>query len=420
MQDKVINKKQNLFSRILAIIGPGLFLIGYNIGTGSVTTMASAGSRWGLSLTWAVLLSCIFTFICIRAFSKYTLVTGETILYAVKTRFRFGKQISFFILCSIIFAEFMGVAGLTVIIVDLFSEWGRQLGVIYKEETAKTVIAAILAGILFAILWRGKYATIEKILSSLVILMGVSFLLTVFFVVPSWDTVCKGLIPGIPDDKNASLIVAGMAGTTLSSAMLFCRSVSLKAKGWGLRNRKNALTDTIVSVTMMFLLSFAVMVCAAGTLYIMGKPVEEAMDMVKTIEPLAGRFASAIFIAGLVGAGVSSLIPTILIAPWLLADYHNRPVSPKSKDSKTFVIIGLLIVLLAPFINTRPVLLMIVTMAVLAVVLPLSTISITVLLNQKILGSHKNSILMNTGCIGAIIFSIIMSYFGIVGLLGHF
>jgi len=101
-------KKQNIFSKLLAIIGPGLFLIGYNIGTGSVTTMASAGSRWGLSLTWAVLLSCIFTFICIWAFSKYTLTTGETILYAVKSRFPYGKQISFFIMCSIIFAEFMG------------------------------------------------------------------------------------------------------------------------------------------------------------------------------------------------------------------------------------------------------------------------------------------------------------------------
>ena len=47
---------------ILAMLGPGLFLIGYNIGTGSVTTMASSGSRWGMQLTWIVLLSCVFVF----------------------------------------------------------------------------------------------------------------------------------------------------------------------------------------------------------------------------------------------------------------------------------------------------------------------------------------------------------------------
>jgi len=412
-------KKQNLFSKILAIIGPGLFLIGYNIGTGSVTTMASAGSRWGLSLTWAVLLSCIFTFICIWSFSKYTLVTGETILYAVKSKFRYGQQISIFILCSIIFAEFMGITRLTVIIVDLIREWMPQTGKTDGGST-KFIIAFALATILFSILWRGRYLTLEKILSLLVILMGISFLLTVFFVAPPLEAVYKGLLPKIPKAENASLIVAGIAGTTLSSAMLFCRSISLKAKSWNFNKSKNALTDTVVSAVVMFLLSFAVMICAAGTLYVQGNPVEEAIDMVRTIEPLAGRFASAIFIAGLVGAGVSSLIPTILIAPWLLADYKNKPVNPESKISRIFVFVGLLILLLAPFIKAKPVLLMIITMALLAIVLPLSTISITVLLNQKVMGIHKNSVLMNIGCAGAIIFSIVMSYYGIVGLLEYF
>lgn len=412
------DKKQNIVSKALAVIGPGLFLIGYNIGTGSITTMASAGSRWGLSLTWAVLLACIFTFICIWAFTKYTLVTGETILYAVKTRFHYGRQISFFILCSIIFAEFMGITGLTVIIVDLLREW-LPLGILNGKLT-NNVVAFALALTLFGILWRGKYLTLEKVLSSLVIVMGISFLLTFFFVAPSWGAIYNGLAPHVPDEKNASLVVAGIAGTTLSSAMLFCRSVSLKAKGWSLGNRKNAMTDTIVSVSMMFLLSFAVMVCAAGTLYVQGKPVEEAIDMVRTIEPLAGRFASAIFIAGLLGAGISSLIPTILITPWLLADFNNKPVNPKSKSSRLFVLAGLLVMVIAPFIKTKPVLLMIITMALLAIVLPLSTISITVLLNQKNMGNHKNTLLMNIGCLGAIIFSIVMSYYGIVGILDYF
>ena len=31
--------------RLLAIIGPGIFAIGYTIGTGSVTSMAKAGSQ---------------------------------------------------------------------------------------------------------------------------------------------------------------------------------------------------------------------------------------------------------------------------------------------------------------------------------------------------------------------------------------
>lgn len=415
----MIKTKQNLFSKLLAAVGPGLFLIGYNIGTGSITTMASAGSRWGLSLTWAILLSCVFTFVCIWAFSKYTLATGDTILFAIKTKFPFGKQISLFILCSIILAEFVGITGLTVVAVDLVREWVSQWTG-FDHGSVKIIITIVIVSILFIVLWRGKYQSLEKILSILVMIMGISFLLTVFLVKPSWEAIGRGLMPKIPDEPNAALIVAGIAGTTLSSAMLFCRSISLKAKEWDLSQQKRALTDTFVSAGMMFLLSFAVMVCAAGTLYVMGKPVEDAIDMVRTLEPLAGQFAAVIFIIGLLGAGISSMIPTILIAPWLFSDYNNTSINPKSKASRIFVLIGLLIALGAPFINTRPVFLLIFTMALLTIILPLSTISITVLLNRKYLGKNRNSLAMNIACGSAVIFSIVMSYYGVIGLLEYF
>ena len=87
---------------------------------------------------------------------------------------------------------------------------------------------------------------------------------------------------------------------------------------------------------------------------------------------------------------------------------------------RIFVSIGILIGLIGPYIKTKPVSLMIVTMALLAVILPLSTIAITILLNQKYMGENKNSALMNLACSGAIIFSIIMSYYGVIGLLEYF
>ena len=57
-----------LMSRIkkfLTSIGPGIFIIGYVVGTGSVTTLASSGAKYGMSMTWALALSCFFTYILI-------------------------------------------------------------------------------------------------------------------------------------------------------------------------------------------------------------------------------------------------------------------------------------------------------------------------------------------------------------------
>ncbi|HUV13713.1 MAG TPA: hypothetical protein VMY18_08710, partial [Acidobacteriota bacterium] len=74
---------QGLLKRLLlglAAVGPGLFLIGYNIGTGSVTTMAKSGAEHGMALFWTVVLSCLFTYILMVAYGQVTLVTGKTAL----------------------------------------------------------------------------------------------------------------------------------------------------------------------------------------------------------------------------------------------------------------------------------------------------------------------------------------------------
>ena len=55
--------KKSLLRKIIAIVlgfGPGIFAIGYTIGTGSVTAMIVAGSKFGMQLLWVLLLSCFF------------------------------------------------------------------------------------------------------------------------------------------------------------------------------------------------------------------------------------------------------------------------------------------------------------------------------------------------------------------------
>ena len=66
--------------RTLNAFGPGVFILGYIIGTGSVTSMASSGARFGLSLLWALALSCACTFIMNVAVSRVTMLHGDTIL----------------------------------------------------------------------------------------------------------------------------------------------------------------------------------------------------------------------------------------------------------------------------------------------------------------------------------------------------
>jgi len=117
-----LKKKIGLF---IAAIAPGIFLIGHNIGTGSITTMASAGAEYGMILTWPLLLSCIFTFVLIITFGKYTVVTRDTALHGFRTHF--DKPVTLFILGPLLFSKWVSAMGVMSIVVQVIQEWSRPL-----------------------------------------------------------------------------------------------------------------------------------------------------------------------------------------------------------------------------------------------------------------------------------------------------
>lgn len=55
------------FRWLVAAIGPGIFVIGYMIGTGSVTSMAKAGADYGLGFLCVLALSCLFSGVLMSA-----------------------------------------------------------------------------------------------------------------------------------------------------------------------------------------------------------------------------------------------------------------------------------------------------------------------------------------------------------------
>jgi Mn2+/Fe2+ NRAMP family transporter len=100
----------------LSAIGPGIFMIGYNIGTGSITTLISAGSTYQMHLLWVLLIACFVTYVMLIAYQQFTLVTGVTSMRAYRRHLPLGKLIAIFIIASMSLGEFVGIAGITGIV----------------------------------------------------------------------------------------------------------------------------------------------------------------------------------------------------------------------------------------------------------------------------------------------------------------
>jgi manganese transport protein len=410
-----IYKKIGLF---LTSIAPGLFLIGYNIGTGSITTMASSGAAYGMTLIWPLLLSCIFTFFLIMLFGRYTSITGMTIL----TSFRkyFGVGIAVVVLISLLISEWVSSMGVMGVVTQVVQEWSRPLT--KSGNGFSPIITALIFGaLLYYLFWNGKHKVFEKALAIFVGIMGLSFVLTTFMVIPDPQEVLRGLVPRIPKDSDAMLIMAGMVGTTMGAILYVVRSILVQEKGWGPSDLKEERRDAIISASMMFILSVAVMAAAAGTLHPAGLKVNNAIDMVKLMEPLAGRFAISIFVGGIVAAGLSSLFPIVLLAPWLFADFNNKPRDMKSTSSRLLVLFGVLLGLIVPIFGGRPVLVMLVSQAMIAIVSPLILALMLFIYNKKsIMGNNTLGITSNISFGLILLFSIAMAAAGLIGIIGQF
>jgi len=409
-----MNKLWKKIALFFSTIGPGLFLVGYNIGTGSVTTMASAGASHGMILAWAVLLSCIFTYLLIVIFGRYTLVTGETALFSFKKYF--GNWAAVFVLIVLVFTEMVSSVGVMAVVTEVTNEWTKPLTA-SGDGISTFWLTFIFAGIIVYLLFSGQYLGIEKILALFVAIMGLCFILTSFMVIPEPMAVIKGLVPNIPDTANAGLVVAGMIGTTMGGILFVTRSITVREKKWTLKDLHLEKRDAKISALLMFILSAAIMAAAAGTLYPQGISVESAVDMVKTLEPLAGRFAISIFVAGIISAGISSLIPHYMLVPLLLSDYENDKLNMKRWRNRGIVLFYASLGFIVPIFGGRPVVILIASQALTLVVTPLVLILMIILQNREnLMGEYKASLFTNIVLVVAIIFTAVMSIIGLMGI----
>lgn len=408
-------KKLKIF---LASIAPGIFLIGYNIGTGSITTMASSGAAFGMELMWPLLLSCIFTYFLIISFGRYTAITGNTVLFSLKEFF--GKPVAIFVLVSLLVSEWISCMGVMGIVTQIIQEWSKPL--FADSSGISPILSALVFGaLLYYLFWQGKHGFFEKILAIFVTVMGVSFITTMFMVIPDPKEIINGLIPRIPKNTDKLLLAASMVGTTMGAILYVVRSILVQEKGWKAKDLKLEKRDAFISSTMMFVLSIAIMASAAGTLYPAGLKVENAIDMVKLMEPIAGRFAISIFVAGIVSAGLSSLFPIILLAPWLFSDYNNKPRDMKSTQSRLLVLIGVAFGLVVPIFGGRPVFVMILSQSLAIIVTPLVLALMLIIVNRLAkTNNYPVTKWWNLFMVLVILFTMVMAGAGISGIIGSF
>ena len=391
---------------VLSLIGPGIFAIGYTIGTGSVTSMAKAGADYGLGLLWVLALSCLFSGVLMTAYGRFAAVTGETTLHGIVRFLPGGKGIAAILFLGVVTAQYTCLGGILILTSGAIREaFGLPVGVF---PIACAIMATMLA---FAMV--GRYAFFEKVLSFFVALMALAFLASVFATWPEPDVLARAARPLLPKDGASLLMLAAFVGTTMAAPTFVTRPLLVREKGLSAGDLGKERIDSVVSASLMFVISGSIVLVATGALFARGATVSSVLDMAETLRPLAGRLAVAIFLCGTLAAGLSSVFPILMVAPLLAGDWRSGRMETRSAAFRILCVVASAWALVVPALGKNPVAVTIAAQVSNVFVLPLAVAAILWLLNRRgVMGEHRAGPWLNALLALAFAFSLAVAFVG--------
>jgi manganese transport protein len=290
--------------RFLPFLGPAFLVsVGY-MDPGNWATNIAAGSSYGYTLLWVLLMSNIMALLLQALSAKLGVATGTTLARAIRDNT--SRPMSLFLWIT---AEFAAMA------TDLAEFLGAALG-LYILLKMPLFLAALVTGVLVFLilaLHRFGHRAVEIVIISLVAIVGVSYVYEVFVSQPAWADVGRGvIIPGFAS-SGAILVAVGMLGATVMPHNVFLGSHVVQARRAahdspaGKRKLyKFALIDLGIALNIAFFINAAMVIMAAAAFG--GRGVAELQDAHVTLGLLFGGASAIAFAVALISAGLSSSV----------------------------------------------------------------------------------------------------------------
>lgn len=390
--------KKSFWQR-LKEVGPGAVVAAAFIGPGTVTSCSLSGANYGYALLWAILFSTISVIIMQSMASRLGIVTQKGLGEALRDKYT-GKGSRIVLAILVIAAVFIG---------NVAYETGNVSGSVLGVQSinpaldgaALKIIFALVIGIVsFVLLFSGSYKYIEKVLTGLVVAMGILFLICAIAVKPEWLQVLKGLfVPSAPKEENAWMTIAALMGTTVVPYNIYLHASS-SAKKWSNPEEdiKTSNLDSILAIGLGGIISLAIIVCAAACkARIPDFTIANGGDMAKSLEPLLGSWATTIFGIGLFAAGFSSAITAPLSAAFASSGILGWGEDMKKWRFRVIWMIVLVFGIVATCtLGASPQEIILFAQAANAFLLPITAILLLLACNdKKLMGQYKNGVVIN-------------------------
>ena len=316
---------KNPWKKLFAFVGPAyLVSVGY-MDPGNWATDIAGGSVFGYQLIWVLLLSNLMALLLQSLSARLGIVRGLDLAQASRASYPAIINIPLYILAEIAIAacDLAEIIGMAI---------GLQL--LFGMPLIVGISISVLDTILLLFLMNRGIKLLERFIISLVVIIGISFLLEMFIVQPDFVAIGKGFIPSALS-ADALYIAIGIIGATVMPHNLYLHSSlvqtrSIKKTFSGMKDAiKYNFIDSTIALNLAFFVNAAILILAAAAFHQNGyQQVAEIQDAHRLLSHIFGNLAPTLFAIALICAGQSSTVTGTLAGQIIMEGYLNLRIRP--------------------------------------------------------------------------------------------
>ena len=289
---------------LLPLLGPAMVAGVAYLDPGNVASNMSAGAEYGYLLVWVVVLGNSMAWLIQYLSAKLGIATGESLPGLLGQRFRTrAARYAYWVQAELVamatdVAEVLGGA------IALNLLFGLPL-------LAGGIITGVVSMLLLLLHSRRGSRPFERVITGLVVIIGVGFCAGILFAPVDGGSVVDGLVPRF-EDSGSVLLAASILGATVMPHAIYAHS-ALTRDRFGLvpegRVRQLVLRATRIDVTIALVIAgtvnVAILLLAAATLQgVAGTDTLEGAHA--AIGAALGPVVATLFAVGLLASGLAS------------------------------------------------------------------------------------------------------------------
>jgi manganese transport protein len=310
--------------RILSFLGPAFIACVAYIDPGNFATNIAGGSKFGYTLVWVIVAANLMAMLIQTLSAKLGIATGKNLPEICRERF--SPRTS-----RLLWLQAEGIAMAT----DLAEFLGAAIGFKLLLGTS-LLLSTFLTGIAaFAILGlqRFGFRPFEAVIAALVGVIGACYLAEIFYSNPDLGAAAHHAV--VPQFKGSEsvLLAVGILGATVMPHVIYLHSALTQDRvvpGVPVSPRRllrYTRIDVVAAMTLAGLINIAMLVMAASTFFKSGLPNVDSLEGAhRTLQPILGGTASALFAVALLGSGLSSSAVGTLAGQVVMQGFIRRRI----------------------------------------------------------------------------------------------